>query len=222
MTSRHFNAKDIADFLAENTDFFQQHADIFSELRVPHPNEKRAISLGERQILNLRARNKELERQLRLLVGNAKSNQHIGEQLHQWSCRMLAEPHAEQLPGHIIRSLTEVFDLDSIALRTWGPMESGHDDITEADIQFTTALEQPYCGEASSQPVLSWLSETVNSVAIIPLYLQPASECVGAVVLGAQEKTRFTDDMERDFLIMIGELCAAALSRLPLTPHLQA
>ncbi|HLS42889.1 MAG TPA: DUF484 family protein [Paenalcaligenes sp.] len=222
MTTRHLTATEIADFLVENPSFFQEHASVFAELRVPHPNEKRAISLGERQILSLRARNKELEQQLRKLVGNARSNQKIGEQLHHWSCRMLAEPHAEQLPGHIIRSLTEVFDLDSIALRTWHLIDCGHDDVDDADIQFISSLSKPYCGPCDSQPVLRWLSEPAKSLAIIPLYLQPSGDCVGTLVLASQDEDRFSSDMEVDFLQTIGELSAYALSRLPLTPHLQA
>src|SRR5690606_40937323 len=51
----------IAHFLKTNPDFFQQHASLFAELRVPHPHETRAISLGERQILTLRNRCKRSE-----------------------------------------------------------------------------------------------------------------------------------------------------------------
>lgn len=222
MTSNCLNANDVAEFLVKNPDFFQQHATLFSELRVPHPHEKRAISLGERQILTLRSQNKELSQQLRLLVGHAKSNQKIGEQLHQWSCRMLAEPHAEQLPGHIIRSLTEIFDVDSITMRSWQFIDLGHNDISVKDIHFIKSLTQPYCGPITSPDIAAWLSEPAQSMAIVPLFLASAEDCIGALVMGSQDSQRFTIDMETDFLVRIGELCAAALSRLPLTPHLQA
>ncbi|MCQ9617481.1 DUF484 family protein [Paenalcaligenes niemegkensis] len=168
----------------------------------------------------MRARNKELERQLQRLISHAKNNQQIGEQLHQWSCRMLAEPSADQLSGHIIRSLTEVFDLDSIAIRTWGVLESEHDDVNDESTGFISGLNQPYCGPASSQPVLGWLSEPVGSVAIVPLTV--LSDCAGAIVMGSHQSDRFTEDMEIDFLVMIGELCASALSRVPLSPELEA
>src|SRR3546814_69835 len=66
------SAEHIAQFLQDNPSFFQDHADVFANLRVPHPNETRAISLGERQIMTLRARAKDLEWKLSGLVHNAR------------------------------------------------------------------------------------------------------------------------------------------------------
>ena len=51
MTDTAFTAQDIATFLQEHPGFFDQHADVFATLQVPHPHGSRAISLGERQIL---------------------------------------------------------------------------------------------------------------------------------------------------------------------------
>ena len=61
MTDTAFTAQDIAVFLQENPGFFDEHADVFATLQVPHPHGSRAISLGERQILALRERTRELE-----------------------------------------------------------------------------------------------------------------------------------------------------------------
>lgn len=78
MTDTAITAQDVADFLQENPGFFDDHADVFATLQVPHPHGSRAISLGERQILTLRERNRELEWRLNELVRNATANESIG------------------------------------------------------------------------------------------------------------------------------------------------
>src|SRR3546814_18527976 len=91
MTDTAFTAQDVADFLQNNPDFFDQHAEVFATLQVPHPHGARAISLGERQILTLRERNRELEWRLNELAHHADSNEAIGERVSQWCCRLLGE-----------------------------------------------------------------------------------------------------------------------------------
>src|SRR5690606_29705769 len=119
MTADSLSADQVAHFLQGNPSFFQDHADLFANLRVPHPNETRAISLGERQIMTLRARAKDLEWKLSGLVHNASGNERISKTLADWCCRMLAEDDATQIPAHIVRSLGDLFELPTIALRLW-------------------------------------------------------------------------------------------------------
>src|SRR3546814_16288413 len=89
MTDTAFTAQDVADFLQNNPDFFDQHAEIFATLQVPHPHGARAISLSERQILTLRERNRELEWRLNELAHNADSNDAIAPRVSQRCCRLL-------------------------------------------------------------------------------------------------------------------------------------
>ena len=89
MTDTAFTAQDIAGFLQENPGFFDDHADVFATLQVPHPHGSRAISLGERQILTLRERNRELEWRLNELVRNGTANESIGTHVAKWCCRLL-------------------------------------------------------------------------------------------------------------------------------------
>src|SRR3546814_15064377 len=82
MTDASFSAEDIAHFLQENPEFFQEHADVFANMHVPHPHETRAISLGERQIMALRTRAKDLEWKLAGLMRNASGNEKISASLN--------------------------------------------------------------------------------------------------------------------------------------------
>ena len=44
MTDTAFTAQDIAAFLQEHPGFFDEHADVFATMQVPHPHGSRAIS----------------------------------------------------------------------------------------------------------------------------------------------------------------------------------
>ena len=57
-------ADDVAAWLKANPDFFMAHSDVFSAMRVPHPEGNHAISMVERQLISLRERNAKLEKQL--------------------------------------------------------------------------------------------------------------------------------------------------------------
>ncbi len=219
MSAANLTADDVAVFLAENPDFFQQHADLFSSLRVPHPNETRAISLGERQILTLRTKAKELEWKLSGLIHNASGNEKISKTLTAWCSRMLAEPDPLNLPGHIVRSLSDLFDLPAIALRLWDIPALGHDneftqDVTPSIRQYAQELQHPYCGPLKEQEAASWLGTPPASLAIVALKPHSRTQPFGLLVLGSDETDRFTPDMGTAFLGTINELASASLTRL--------
>ena len=212
-----FSADDIAQFLTQSPEFFQQHANLFSNLRVPHPHETRAISLGERQIMTLRSRTKELEWKLAGLIHNAKGNEKISSTLTAWCASMLAEPDATRLPQQIVDSLRQLFELPDVALRVWGAANLSDDNytdgVTDSIRTYATDLSSPYCGPLKDHEAAAWLSSAPASLAIIPLAVQ-GQPPFGLLVLGSDDVERFTTNMGTEFLVTIGELSSAALSRL--------
>ncbi len=217
MTRQTPTAEDVALFLQSNPDFFQEHAHIFAELRVPHPHETRAISLGERQILTLRNRCKELEWKLAGLLHNASGNERISEQLRQWCCDMLAQDDAEDLPALIVDRLYELFELPDVVLRLWdkqGPAPFVQE-VGEALRGYTNSLAAPYCGSTQDSPAAEWLNPSAQSMACIALRPEGGINAFGVLVLGSEDVGRFTSDMATDFLAIIGKLASSALHRLP-------
>jgi uncharacterized protein YigA (DUF484 family) len=218
MTANSYSPDDVAHFLTENPEFFQDHAQLFANLRVPHPNETRAISLGERQILTLRARAKDLEWKLSGLIHNASGNEKISKTLNEWCCRMLGEDDARQIPAHIVRSLGDLFDLPTIALRLWDLSKLGDSEFTQ-DVDnsirtFARDLVKPYCGPMKDQEVAGWLGTPPASLAIVALRPSGRNEPIGLLVLGSDDAERFTPDMGTAFLDTINELASASLLRL--------
>ena len=218
MSSSSLNAADVAAFLQHHPDFFQEHADLFANLKVPHPHAANAISLGERQILTLRAKAKDLEWQLSSLVHNASGNERISRTLTDWCAHMLAEDDAERLPAAIIEGLQSLFDLPAVTLRLWnlprlpeGPCTLDPD---AGLLAYARALSTPYCGPLQGQPPAAWLDEPPASLAIIPLGAGQGAAPFGLLVIASDEPTRFTPDMGTTFLETLGRLASAALGRL--------
>src|SRR5690606_17600768 len=125
---------------------------------------------------------------------------------------------AAQLPGHIVRSLSDLFELQSIALRIWDvPSMADSEfcqDVNDNIRQYTASLTTPYCGPLQDQEAASWLGSPPASLAIVALRPLGSSEPFGLLVLGSEDAERFTSDMATDFLTVISDLAGEALSRL--------
>jgi len=218
MSSETMTAQDVAAFLQENPEFFRQHADVFAALEVPHPHQAHAISLGERQIMTLRERTRELEWRLAELVRNATANESISERLNRWCGRMLAEKDPQLVPGAVALGLAEQFDIPEIALRIWNLGElpdAGYGQPVSEDVRtFADSLKTPYCGTDTEFEAAGWLGGKPASLAIVAL--RPAAEApaFGLLVMGSEDPERFTPEMGTAFLETLGSLASSALCRL--------
>jgi hypothetical protein len=218
MTDTSLSAQQVADFLSDNPQFFDEHADVFVDMQVPHPHGSRAISLGERQIMTLRERNRELEWRFSDLVRNASTNESISTRLSQWCCRLLGETDIVHVPGEIALGLAQQFDLNEVALRLWrleNVQPTGYGEPVSEDVQsFADSLKAPYCGTDTEFEAAGWLQAKPKSLAIIPLRPAPDEPSVGLLVLGSDDPERFSPDMATTFLETVGNLASAALRRL--------
>ncbi len=209
-------ATEVADYLREHPEFFATHADVFVGMQVPHPHGDRAISLGERQVLSLRERQRGLETRLTDLTEHATDNQRIIDGVRDWTLPLLAETDAQALPARVTDGLRDVFALDGVALRLWdcgqgsapwqAPMALNVRD--EASTQ-----KAPTCGTDTSHAACAWLAQTPASAARIPVRA-PDGTVFGLLVLGSADPARFASDMGTAFLEHIGAVAGAALSRL--------
>lgn len=214
---------DIANYLAHNPGFFERHAELLATIQITSPHGQRAVSLQERQMEMLRERIKALEAKIVEMIRNTQENVGIADRLHRYTRTLLLTPAAQDLPERIIHTLTAEFGIPQAALRLWGPGEPGEageggapwarpasDDVKS----FTASLTAPYCGVNSGFEASEWLQEpgTVMSMAMIPL--RHGDEAFGLLVLGSPDPTRYAAEMGTEFLMRIGDVSAAALSRL--------
>ncbi|HEX6363512.1 MAG TPA: DUF484 family protein, partial [Albitalea sp.] len=81
---------------------------------------------------------------------------------------------------------------------------------------FASSLSLPYCGLNSGFEAVQWLDDpaSVMSLALIPLRHGAGTAAFGMLVLGSPDPTRYANDMGTEFLMRIGEIVSAGLSRL--------
>jgi uncharacterized protein YigA (DUF484 family) len=214
---------DIAQYLANTPAFFERHAELLSSVQLTSPHGQRAVSLQERQMEMLRERIKGLEMKIVEMIRHGQENVSIADRLHRFTRSMLTTAEPADLPARMVASLQHEFMIPQAAIRLWGVGDAHASQPwaapVSADVKsFTRSLTLPYCGVNAGFEAAQWLQEpgTVLSLAMIPLGLGEAS--VGLLVLGSPDATRYAADMGTEFLMRIGEVASAALSRLCTAP----
>jgi uncharacterized protein len=212
---------DIANYLANTPGFFERHAELLASIQLTSPHGQRAVSLQERQMEMLREKNKGLEMRLVEMIRHGQENMAIADKLHRWTRSVMLTADPADLPLVMVRELQSHFLIPQAAMRVWGVSEAYAQqpfalDVKEDTRSFTTSLTLPYCGLNSGFEPVSWLEDasTVMSLALIPLRHGTASPAFGLLVLGSPDPTRYASDMGTDFLMRVGELASAGLSRL--------
>ena len=210
---------DIANYLANTPGFFERHAELLSAVQLSSPHGQRAVSLQERQMQMLRERIKGLEQKIMEMIRHSQENVAIADRLHRYARSILLTADAAELPSRMLESLQHEFLIPQAAIRLWG-VDAAHAGLafaqpTSDDVKdFAASLTAPYCGVNAGFEASGWLPDpaTVMSLAMIPLRHGDAT--VGLLVLGSPDPTRYGADMGTDFLMRIGDIAAAALSRL--------
>jgi uncharacterized protein YigA (DUF484 family) len=212
------NPESVAQYLIDHPDFLAEHPDAFAAMQLPQPHDGRAISLQERQVQTLRERVRQFEMRAADMVRNARENESFDARLWRWTRTLLAQRDASALPIEVIHGLTTEFAVPVSTVRLWrlpvaladAPFAQGVSDDVKL---FTDSLLTPYCGPNADFEAVKWLAGEVRSVALVPLRQSNAPESFGLIVLGSPDAERYTATMGTAFLVRIGEVASAALSR---------
>ncbi|MEK8051164.1 DUF484 family protein [Ideonella sp. DXS22W] len=212
---------DIANYLANTPGFFERHAELLASIQLTSPHGQRAVSLQERQMEMLREKIRGLEHRIIEMIRHGNENMAIADRLHRYTRAIMLVRYAGNMPEVLLSTLKHEFMIPQATLRLWG-MDEAYDDLTftqgvsEDTKAFVGSLALPYCGLNSGFEAVGWLEDTahVQSVALIPLRGGLADEPFGLLVLGSPDPTRYTAEMGTDFLVRIGEVAGAGLSRL--------
>jgi hypothetical protein len=212
---------DIANFLANNPDFFERHAALLATVQLSSGHGARAVSLQERQAELLRDKIKGLEQRLIEMMRHGQDNTAIADKMQAWSRQLLLAAQPQDIPAVITAELQKQFLIPQAAIRVWGvdaqyAEQAFASGVSEEAQAWASGLQRPYCGPNTGQESVRWLADpsVVQSMAVIALRAGAAPQAFGALVLGSSDRERFQSDMATDFLQRIGELASAALSRL--------
>jgi len=208
-------SEDVAQYLRNNPVFFEQYADMLSEIYIPHPHGGRAIALADRQVLTLREKNRALEAKLAELLQFGEENDAIGEKMHRLGLALLGAADLPAVANALYYNLREDFAVPHAGLRLWRGAGDASEFIAVSEElrAYASGLEHPYCGPGTNVEMAAWFGDAaplIRSVAVMPLKDEAA---FGLLVLASEDAARFYPEMGTLYLKRLGELAGTALLR---------
>jgi uncharacterized protein YigA (DUF484 family) len=200
-------AEEVAQYLQNNPQFFEEHVETLVQINLPHPHGGRTISLSERQLVALREKNKELEKKLREMIAFAQDNEALQHKVHEFVVALFAARDlvtAQEMIPHLLR---DIFAIPHTALHLWQTNPPSAEVLAFADAQ-----AQPVCLHHAAHDTAAWFGEQasqLHSYAYLPLHA--GSETIGLLVLASEDKQRFYPEMGTVFLQRIAEAVSSAL-----------
>ncbi len=215
------DSNSVAQYLLDHPHFFEEHAELLSQVKLASTLGGRAVSLQERQMEVLRHKFHALELRLSELMRIAQDNDAITEKFQNWARSLLLARNDVDLPHVLIDGLQNIFDVPYATLRLWGVASDFSHTWFAAGVSddarlFANGLHAPFCGPNNDFEVATWIDEAqaIESVAMLPLRRDGAEETFGLLVLGSPDASRFTSDMATDFLTRIADTAGAAMTCL--------
>jgi len=200
-------AENVAEYLQKNPDFFEQHAELLTDLVIPHPYGGRTISLSERQMLILRERVKELEKKLSDWMEIARENEALQDKVHQYTLALIAAKGLATLQEVATRNLREIFFIPHAVVHLWNEQAPSAEVMAFAD-----GHTKPVCAHLAVHDTQLWFGETaghLRSFAYLPL--RNETQSIGLLILASEDAQRFYPEMGTVFLQRIAEMVCTAV-----------
>lgn len=229
----------VAEFLRAQPEFFTHHPDVLMDMTLNHSSGT-AISLIERQVVNLREHNRHLKSQLHELVQIARDNDRLSERMHRLVLALMDCTTLQDVFIGIYDSLRNDFHADAVVMRLMAkPKIVPNDAVTDNGVlSVDTFVDQgdaawdafkgflknakPVCGHLGATQ-MNYLfgdqASTVASAALIPLCGIPGSATgagrlrvpAGIVAIGSYDPEHFHHGMGTHFLSQMGEIINRAV-----------
>ena len=225
------NADSVAQYLKDNPAFFEDHAELLTQISVASPHGGKAIPLADRQVIALRDENKAYRSKLAELIQFGEENVDISDKMHRLAQALLPARDLAGLLSAFYYNLSEDFAVPHTAIRLWRDFSGEGADRPEfspvsSEIRdYALGLTQPYCGPSGNVEAAGWFgagAAHVRSVAHVALMVPPAPsgadsaagrECFGMLAFGSEDVTRFYPDMGTLYLKRLGDFLSAGLLR---------
>ena len=211
----------IAAYLKAHPEFFEQYAEMISEITIPHPHGGRTIPISERQILTLREKNKALDSKLREIIQFGEENDIVSEKIHKFSLALLRARDVAAVLHIATRHLKEDFAVPYLVMRVWrksarvSAEQAEFSPVSDATRALAATFTAPSCSAeplADTATLFGDAAPALNSYAYIPLRDGVADgETFGLLALASEAPRRYYAGMGTVYLSRLGELIASAL-----------
>ena len=188
----------VLQYLRNNPGFFEAHAGAIAQIHIPHPENGRAISLNERQLLSLRDRCRLLEMQIADWVAAGRANDERGERMHRLVLRLLAAEPGQRIDA-VIDGLREDFDIPWVFLSSSGFEQTALAGQAEtATGPGCSAIDGP-----QAQRLTELAGQPIASLAWVPLDTASGPR---VLMLGSGDPERFPADAGLHYLQRVGDI----------------
>jgi len=202
-------AENVAEYLQQNPDFFKEHAELLTDLVIPHPYGGRTISLSERQMLMLRERVKDLEKKLYDWMEIARENEALENKVHQYTLALFGTHDLATLQEVATRNLREIFSVPHAVIHIW------KEHLPSAEVMaFADQHAKPVCAHQAVHETQAWfgeIAEHLRSFAYLPL--RNDTQSIGMLILASEDAQRFYPEMGTVFLQRIAEIVSNAVQQ---------
>jgi uncharacterized protein YigA (DUF484 family) len=212
------NSEDVAQYLYEHPEFFEEYAPMLAEIQVSDSYSGRAIPISERQILALREKNRILHNRLSELIGFGEENDAITEKMHRLTVALLTFTRLNDFLHGLNVGLRELFSVPHTALRIWNmtsddPGLAAFTAVTTETHTMAENLQRPYCGPHVPDEIRNWFGESAAHLRSFAMVALRHEQTIGLLVMGSEDPERFYPEMGTIYLTHLGELASATLGR---------
>lgn len=216
------SAKDIAEYLRKNPEFFNEHPDVLSALSLPqrHANGD-VVSLVERQVAVLREQNQQTTKKLHELIEIARQNEELARRMHQLGLTLMDATDPKDIFATLYDNLSKNFHADRVAVRVFGEPafidtypgeEFAGKDVKEISL-FKTIIEtrQAMCGRMKHQQqafLFGVEADEITSSVMVPLL---GKDWSGVMAIGSFNPDRFEPGMGVELLANMAEVLSFIL-----------
>lgn len=217
-------AEDVKAYLLAHPEFFEDHADLVTSLRIPTDTGS-AISLVEFQLRKLRDQVSQLERENDHMIETARINSVLFEKTRSLVLALLDARDLEDLAVALDEKLGQGFDIPEVRLLLSDQFKvpsqiTGIQPIAASDLSDGGSLahalsdQNPWIGrldKARRTSLFGSAADGVESAAALGLV---RGHTYGLLALGHPDPTHFQSNQDTLFLDHIGEALAMILPRL--------
>ncbi|WP_341502428.1 DUF484 family protein [Gallaecimonas sp. GXIMD4217] len=192
----------VADYLAENPDFFLRHPGLLTRLRLGHP-ERGTVSLVERQLELARGRSAQLEEEITALMAVAAHNEQVARGCHKLTLALVQAQDLAALQQTLEDGMGRHLQLP--LSRLWLERELAETQLKTLAKVRARLQEGPYFGRLSEnerRALLGARHDQAQSLAVLPLRHQGRE--LGLWVVASSDPGHFQPDMDA---LLISQLC---------------